>query len=268
MVHLKEDYVLMWCAPLNKDLPIPLYYQLKLALMEAIEAGQFQTGQQLPNELQLAEQFGISKITVRQALQGLSDMGYIRREHGRGTFVRKLKVGQGPRELTSFTEEMRRHRLAPSSRVLARSVRKAEDRIAEALEIASGSQIFTLKRLRLADGEPMGVQSAYIPLDLVPGLEKEELENKSLYEALQSRYGLEPARARESYFAVRAKGPVAQLLDVPAGSAVFEVERITFLTNGKPFEFVQSTMRGDRYNIILELAADRTPQAIRHNGMH
>jgi GntR family transcriptional regulator len=260
-----KDYVLMSSASLNKDLPIPLYYQLKLTLMKAIESGELQTGQQLPNELQLAEQYGISKITVRQALQGLAEIGYIRREHGRGTFVCKLKVDQGPRELTSFSEEMRRHRVSPSSRVLESVVREADVRIAEALEIPIGKQVFLLKRLRMADGEPMGVQTAHIPLDLVPGLESKNLENVSLYQILQTSYGLQPARARETYFAVRAKSAVAHLLGISAGSAVFDVERVTFLPNGKPFEFVQSTIRGDRYNIILDLAANRVPQAVRQD---
>jgi GntR family transcriptional regulator len=260
-----KDHVLMSSTPLNKDLPIPLYYQLKMGLMKSIESGELQAGEQLPNELQLAEQFGISKITVRQALQGLAELGYIRREHGRGTFVCKLKVDQGPRELTSFSEEMRRHRVSPSSRVLMSAVRKADVRISEALAISIGKPLFVLKRLRMADGEPMGVQTAHIPLDMVPGLEKENLENLSLYQILQSRYNLQPARARETYFAIRAKADLAKLLGVASGSAVFDVERVTFLPNGKPFEFVQSTIRGDRYSIILELAADRAPQAVRQD---
>jgi GntR family transcriptional regulator len=260
-----KDHVLMSCAPLNKDLPIPLYYQLKTALMKSIESGQLTAGKQLPNELQLAEQFGISKITVRQALQGLAELGYIRREHGRGTFVCKLKMDQGPRELTSFSEEMRRHRVSPSSRVLMSAVREADARIAEALAIAIGKPIFVLKRLRMANGEPMGVQTAHIPLHMVPGLETENLENLSLYQILRSRYNLLPARARETYFAIRAKAALAQLLGVTSGAAVFDVVRVTFLPNGKPFEFVQSTIRGDRYSIILELATDRIPQAVRQD---
>jgi GntR family transcriptional regulator len=174
-------------------------------------------------------------------------------------------VDQGPRELTSFSEEMRRHRVLPSSRVLMSAVREADARIAEALAIAIGKPIFVLKRLRMANGEPMGVQTAHIPLDMVPGLETENLENSSLYQILQSRYNLLPARARETYLAIRATAPLAKLLGVTSGAAVFDVARVTFLPNGKPFEFVQSTIRGDRYSIILELAADRIPQAVRQD---
>jgi GntR family transcriptional regulator len=256
----------MLMVPLNKDLPTPLYHQLKLALMSAIESGQWEAGQQLPNEGKLAESFGVSKITVRQALQELADLGYVRREQGRGTFVSKPKLDQGPRELTSFSEEMRRHRLKPSSRVLEKHVTKAGQRAAEALQLREEEPVFVLKRLRIAEDEPMGVQTAHIPLSLVPGLLDEDLENVSLYEVLQNRYSLYPAKARETYFAVPVEESAAELLGIAAGSPVFAVERVTLLASGKPFEFVQSVMRGDRYSVILELAADRMPQAIREGG--
>ena len=255
-------------APLNKDLPTPLYYQLKLALMNAIESGQWEAGQQLPNEGKLAENFGVSKITVRQALQELADLGYVRREQGRGTFVSKPKLDQGPRELTSFSEEMRRHRLTASSRVLEKQVTTAGKRATEALELKEEEPVLMLKRIRIAEDEPMGIQTAHIPLSMVPGLIDENLENVSLYELLRNRHGLYPARARETYFAVPVEESEAELLSIPAGSPVFAVERVTFLSSGKPFEFVQSVMRGDRYSVILELAADRIPQAIREGATH
>ncbi len=257
----------MLLTPLNKDLPVPLYHQLKCALMEGIESGRWQTGEQLPNESKLAETFGVSKITVRQALQELADLGYVRREQGRGTFISKPKLDQGPRELTSFSEEMRRHRLRPSSRVIDRAIAKATGRIAEGLELRDEEPVFVLKRLRMAEDEPMGVQTAHIPLALAPALTDEDFENVSLYELLQTRYGLQPARALETYFAVAVEAEAAGMLGIAAGSPVFAVERITFLANGKPFEFVQSTMRGDRYSVILELSANRMPQATREGGI-
>jgi GntR family transcriptional regulator len=254
-------------APLNKDLPIPLYHQVKCALLDAIEAGRWQPGEQLPNEGKLAESFGVSKITVRQALQELADSGYVRREQGRGTFVSKPKLDQGPRELTSFTEEMRRHHWAASSRVIERSVIAAHDRVAETLGLREGEPVFVLKRLRVAEGEPMGIQTAHIPLAQTPGLDNENLEDVSLYELLQSRYGLQAAKAQETYFAVPVPAEAAALLQIPTGAPVFAVERVTYLPNGKPFEFVQSIMRGDRYSVNLELAANRTPQTTREGGM-
>ncbi len=256
----------MSIAPINKELPIPLYHQLKCALMEAIDSGQLQAGQQLPNEGKLAENFGVSKITVRQAISDLANLGYVRRERGRGTFISKPKLDQGPRELTSFTEEMRRHHLTAGCRILEHSATKASDRVADALQLRPGEPVFVLKRLRLADSAPMGIQTAHIPLALAPGLAGESLENVSLYELLQKRYGLQPAKARETYFAVPAGEEAAGLLDIAKGSPVFAVERVTFLASGKPFEFVQSILRGDRYNVILELVANRLPQAVREGG--
>jgi GntR family transcriptional regulator len=251
---------------LDKQLPVPLYHQLKCALMTAIDSGEWQTGQQLPNEDKLAESFGVSKVTVRQALRDLSDAGYVRREQGRGTFVSRPKLDHGPRELTSFSEEMRRHHLTASSRILERFETEANERVAEALHITAGELVFVLKRLRMADAEPMGIQTAHIPLKLVPDLVQADLENASLYEVLQSRYGLQPSGARETYSAVPVDPAPSELLRIPAGSPVLAVERVTYLSNRKPFEFVQSLMRGDRYTIILELEANRFPQAIRRGS--
>jgi GntR family transcriptional regulator len=246
-------------GPLDKDLPVPLYHQLQSILKAEIESRRWRPDEQLPNESRLAEQFGVSKITVRQALQNLAEQGYIRREQGRGTFVARRKFDEGPRELTSFTEEMRRHDLAAASRVLEQYVTEADVRIADALLLPLQSPIFVLKRVRLADGEPMSVQTTHIPAAFVPGLEI--AEDASLYEVLQNRYHLYPARARETYFAMLAEPSTAELLNVPAGSPVFAVERVTMLPNERPFEFVQSTVRGDRYTIVLDLVKPGAAQA-------
>jgi GntR family transcriptional regulator len=238
-------------GPLDKDLPVPLYHQLEAVLKAEIESGRWRPGEQIPTETQLVEDFGVSKITVRQALQGLVDLGYIRREHGRGTFVSKRKFDEGPRELTSFSEEMKGHSLQATSRILANTVGEAEVRVAKALGVPAQSPVLVLTRLRLANGEPLTVQTAYIPAALVPRLEIDEFS--SLYEVLQARYHLYAARAKETYLAATADDSVTKLLGIRKGAAVFRVERVTFLPNDKPFEFVQSTIRGDRYSIVLDL---------------
>src|SRR6185503_5524734 len=107
------------------------------------------------------ERFRVSKITVRQALTDLAQLGYIRREQGRGTFVQRPPIEEGPRELTSFTGEMRGHGMSASSRVLEHGVVNATGDIAFPLEIVVGAPVFRLRRLRFADGEPMGVQTAF-----------------------------------------------------------------------------------------------------------
>src|ERR1035437_126685 len=138
---------------LDKDLPVPLYHQLQSVLKAEIESRRWRADEQLPNETRIAERFGVSKITVRQALQKLAELGYIRREQGRGTFVSRRKFDEGPRELTSFTAEMRRHDLTATSRILGQYVVEADARVADALLVPLHSPIFVLKRVRLAGGE-------------------------------------------------------------------------------------------------------------------
>ena len=238
---------------LDKQLPVPLYHQLKTILLDGIQAGQWKPDDQLPTESDLAQTYEVSKITVRQALRELADSGYVRREQGRGTFVARTRLEQGPRELTSFTEEMRRHGLRAASRVLESGVVAAEGWLAEKLAIRSGSEVFVLKRLRLADSEPMGIQTAYVPLELAPDLPHDPMEGASLYGLLRSKYGQEPVYARETHSAVLVEGDDAELLGVPAGGPALAAERVTFLQNGRPMELVNSIMRGDRYRIILDM---------------
>src|ERR1039458_1295608 len=234
---------------LDKNLAVPLYHQLQNVLKAEIESGRWGPDERLPSEQEIAERFGVSKITVRQGLQELAQLGYIRREQGRGTFVARRKFDEGARELTSFTEEMRRHNLKATSRVLAQF--EAEPPVAGALRLPDKSPVLILKRLRLAGAEPLGVQIAHIPAALVPGLQLSD--RMSLYEVLQTHYHLYPARARETYVAALADASTAQLLEIPVGSPVFGVERVTLMPNERPFEFVRSTVRGDRYSIVLDL---------------
>ena len=241
-------------AVLKRDAPVPLYHQLKTALLEQIEAGRWRPGDRLPTEDALISQFRVSKITVRQALRDLAEMGYIRHEQGRGTFVQGPPLEEGPRNLTSFTSEMRGHGLAATSRVLEQGVVNGTDQIASRLDSEEGAPLFRLRRLRLAEGEPIGLQTAYIPMRLVPGIEKLSFADASLYEILASRYSLYPAVARESHQAVPVPEDAAMHLRVAAGSPALSAERLTRLADGRPLEYVHSIMRGDRYKIVLDLA--------------
>ena len=238
---------------LSRTGPLPLYHQLKTIILREIEAGRWPPDAQLPSEDELARRFKVSKITVRQALRDLAAEGFIRREQGRGTFVERRRLQQGPRELTSFTGEMRSHGLVPASKVLEQSTVPATRDVAIALTIEPGTSVFRLRRLRLADGQPMGIQTAYLPSHLVPGIGETTFGDASLYDVLQTRYGLHPASARETYCVRLIRRDEAELLRVPVRSPAMTAERITLLSDGQPFEFVQSVMRGDRYKIVVDL---------------
>lgn len=238
---------------LKRGAPLPLYQQLKTAILREIQAERWRPGDRLPTEDALIKRFHVSKITVRQALRELAEMGYIRREQGRGTFVLHPPLEEGPRELTSFTGEMRGHGRVATSRVIVQDVVEAPADIASRLDIAAGARVFRLQRLRLADGEPMGLQTAYIPMALVPGIDLLSFVDASLYEVLAARYSLQPAAAREAHQAVPVPEDAAALLRVPAGSPALSAERLTTLADGRPLEYVHSIMRGDRYKIVLDL---------------
>src|SRR5215470_13686539 len=177
---------------LDKDSPIPLYHQLKSILLERVKQGLWKNNDQLPTEDALGAEFGVSKATVRQALHALAQAGVVRREQGRGTFVAESKIQFGPRNLKSFTDEMHELGTPAGSRVLEQRLVPATDDLAERLQVAAGAELFQLRRLRLAGGEPMGVQTVHIPGDLVPGILDINFETASLNVTLETRYNLPP----------------------------------------------------------------------------
>jgi GntR family transcriptional regulator len=242
-------------ATLNRDLPIPLYHQLKTLILRDIESGRWKPDEQLPTEEQLSARFRVSKITVRQALRELANLGWVRREQGRGTFVQRLPLEEGPRKLTSFTGEMRDHGFIASSQVLSKAIIAAPADVAAKLRIEAADPVFCLRRLRLADGVPMGIQTAYLPMAMVPGIDAIAFDGSSLYEVLRTRYNLRPVAAKETFIAVAVNSEQAGLLRVATGSPALAAERETFLREGLPLEYTHSIMRGDHYRVVLDLVS-------------
>jgi GntR family transcriptional regulator len=238
---------------LDKQIPVPLYYQLKSILLAQLRQGRWKPNDRLPTEDELGAQFGVSKATVRQALRDLSQAGLVRREQGRGTFVAESRIQFGPRQLNSFSEEMNDCGLEPGSKILEQKLVPATEDIAARLQIEPGAQVFFLKRLRLAGGETMGLQTAHIASMLVPGIEQIDFGVASLYKTLEARYGLVLDHASQKHFAVAVGPEEAGLLRIAEGSAVLGGERLTFTRDGRPLEFTCSLMRGDRYQIQLKL---------------
>jgi GntR family transcriptional regulator len=234
--------------------PEPLWHQVEQSIRAAIDSGTWKAGARLPGEDQLTDLLGVSRITVRHALANLEAAGILRREHGRGTFVRSARLVAGTRALTSFSEEMSALGLDVATRLLDVRRIKATGPIAEALEIVEGSAVVRLRRLRFGGGQPIGVQAAHLRGDRVDGLTAADVGDGSLYTLLRERYGIHPALAEEVYRVAGAGRRDAELLGIAPGDAVFFVERITSDERG-PFEYTLSTMRGDRYEIRSSLRA-------------
>jgi GntR family transcriptional regulator len=228
--------------------PEPLWHQAEQALRALIERGEWATGSQIPNEDKLGTMLGISRITLRHALRNLEEAGLLRREHGRGTFVRSATVVAGARGLTSFTEEMVTLGLVVGTRLLKAEIVAATSDMADALDIEPGVDLVRLRRLRLGNNAPIGIQTAHLPAARFPGLFDEAGQMGSLYETLRNRYGITPVEAREVYRVGLVSAEDAELIGQPAGTPAFVVERVAFDAHG-PFEFTVSTMRADRYEI-------------------
>lgn len=228
--------------------PEPLWHQAEMALRDLIDQGEWAPGLQIPNEDRLCEMLGISRITLRHALRNLEEAGMLRREHGRGTFVRSATMVAGVRGLTSFTDEMQTLAVSPGTRLLHAQMIAATREIAEALEIAEGDSVVQLRRLRLGNGQPIGIQTTHLPAARVPGLFEAASDVTSLYRWLKDNAGIVPVKAKEVYRVGAVAAGDAADLELPEGTPAFEVERITF-DQRSPFEFAVSTMRADRYEI-------------------
>lgn len=239
---------------LNREDPLPLYQQMYDLLRADLEKGVYSPGEQIPTELELARRHGVSRITVKQAIQKLVLEGRLYRIQGKGTFVARPRLSRKLKTITSFTEELKQRNLRPGVKLLLFEVQTAVPKVARALGIGDRDAVVVLRRLRLGDDEPMGLQTAYLPFSLVRPLlrEEEKLATGSLYSVLEGM-GLRPVRAVEEYSAVLLDTPTAHLLDVRPGSPAFAVERVSYLPDDRPIEFVESFLRADRYTLQVEL---------------
>jgi GntR family transcriptional regulator len=212
-------------------------------------------GDTIPSERLLCEQFGVSRMTVRQAVDALVVEGLLAREQGRGTFVAPTKVDLEVR-LASFGEEMQRRGMTPSSKVLAAEVVAATPDIADALDILPGERVFSLYRVRFADGEPMAIEQAWLPCQLVPGLFDETVPD-SIYGELRRR-GLEPDWGEDTVAATEADAQDAELLGIAGGKAVLRLTRRTF-AGQTACVYSRSVYRADRYVLWVPLRAPKRP---------
>lgn len=233
---------------------IPKYYQVKKLLVELVES--MPAGNPVPPERSLAIQFSTSRTTVRQALTEMVIEGRLLRIQGKGTFVAKPKVAQ-LLQLTSYTQEMKSHGLHPATRILDVSYINADEDLAELLAIRSGGRVLRIERLRLANGEPMAVETAHLAARRFPGLRRQLDRYASLYEALSSAYDVRLAEAEATIETVLATPNEARLLGIDVGLPLVLHCQHSFDGDGHPVEWVRSLYRGDRYKFVTHLRPPR-----------
>ncbi|HEX9014477.1 MAG TPA: GntR family transcriptional regulator, partial [Chloroflexota bacterium] len=209
--------------------------------------GDFPPDSRIPGEEELAETYSVSRMTARYAVTQLVNEGVLFRRPGKGTFVSRPRIERQLARLTGYHEEMSARGLHPGTRVLKQTLVPADRRLAAMLSLEPGAPVIEIFRLRLADGEPMAIQTVHVPHDRCPSLVSDDLNQFSLYYLLEQKYGLRLRHAQEKITATNASRQQAALLGVPKDAPLLRIERQTLLDSGVPIEFVESLYRADRY---------------------
>lgn len=240
---------------LNKNIPVPLYYQLKERLTVLIKNGDLAVGSLLPSEREFSDQYSISRMTVRQALGELVKEGLLIREQGKGTYVAEPKINQGLFKLTSFSEEMKNRGFVPGSKILSvheETIGNQSD-LSKRLSLAAEQKVIVVERVRLADDKPMAFEIARLPFSRFPNFNTILNENQSLYEYLSSSFNLDISYAKQTIEVGLPNTQEAKILHITKSTPVLKIQRVTYDQNREPFEFVESVYRGDRYKLEVEL---------------
>ena len=237
--------------------PLPRYYQLKEIMREKIRTGEWKPGDLIPSERELGEQYGISRMTARQAITELVNEGLFYREQGKGTFVSRHKITQQLIHLTGFTEDIRARGQRPGTKVLSATMKPADDIVAERLRIKSGQLIFFLQRLRLADDEPLAIEISHICFMGCEKLQEEDLEHNSLYRLLETKYGITLVEAEQEIEAGLFNEEAAKTLKVPVNSAALFTRRITYTERDLPIEYAQAMYCGNKYTYYTHMKREQ-----------
>lgn len=239
-----------------KSGPVPRYYQLKEFIRERIRSGEWAPGMLIPSERELCERYGISRMTARQAVTELVNDGLLYREQGKGTFVGQPKIPQQLMSLTGFTEDMRAREQRPGARVLDAAMWDADETTAERLRIKTGQPVFRLRRLRLADADPLAIETTCVWFIGCERLLASDFGRDSLYGVLSDTFDMPPVSAEQEIEASLATNDEARLLEIAPGSPVLRTRRVTATRRGQPVEYAEAVYRGDKYRFYTRLTRD------------
>ena len=243
----------MFAESINRRSKLPYYQQLYEILRGKIGRNEWKPGDLIPAEAELIDQYRISRNTVRQVLDMLVKEGLIYRQRGRGTFVTHPTLEQSMTRIVSFTEEMRRRGFEPGTQVIAASLIPADKEISERLQVEGGTELARIERLRLADGEPLSIEEAYLVHRYCPDVLQHDYAREPLREVLERDYDICLVHARQIIQAVLANPNQANLLGIRPKSALLAIERVTYSQSAIPVEFLRTYYRADRYSLYNEL---------------
>ena len=232
----------------------PLYAKVETSLAAEIVKGTLARGSQLLPEDRLIERFGVSRITIRKAIENLVARGLVEIRRGKGTFVTEPKIRQDLTELSGFVEDMIALGRNTTARLLDKRPVPASDTVAAHLGVAVGTQVYRIERVRLANGVAMSFDETYLPLDIGEKIVSNDLEAEPIFSLLENKYGLPLVEAEYRLEAVTADEHVAQALEVAPGSPIFLIERTSYCEGPKPIDYEKLYYRGDLIKFSTRLS--------------
>jgi GntR family transcriptional regulator len=241
---------------------LPKYVQIANTIAEWIRSGKLGAGDQLPTERRLAADLGVNRMTVRHALTVLTQQGLINSQHGVGTFVTRPMLEQPVDILVGFSDNLLKKGIRPGAQLLDLKSTSADQLLATELQIPLGAPVFAIRRLRLADNIPMALEYSYFPERILPGLDRYDLERRSIYAILAEEYGVTLAGAFQTLEPVVALAYQARLLQVSRGAPLMLVTRTSSDDRQRIVEFAKDLYRGDCFRFVSYSRSPVTSQAL------
>lgn len=239
----------------SQTLPaVPRYVQIVESLIGRIEAGELAPGDRLPSERELSSRLGVNRMTLRQALQVLKMRGLIVQRQGDGTYVAAPKIDRAAGRLWPFSTNMRDRGYAPRAHLILFERRPADAASADRLGLPARAPLYYSHRLRLIGEEPVVLEQFALPAERFPDLDRHDLARRSIYEIMETEYGVTIAHARQSLEPVVATPYESELLGVPPGAPLMLEQRVTFDRHAMPVEYGKDLYRGDRFRFVTEVA--------------
>ena len=233
---------------------IPLFIQMAERLIGQIESGDLSPGEQLPPERDLSGKIGVTRMTLRRALQVLESQGLIVRKHGVGTFIAEPKIDRQMEIVFRFTSGIQNRGLTPGAEIVSIEQILAAQVLAKDLDLPVFAPVYSILRLRSINQEPVMLESYKIPVQRFPGLERYDLEKRSIYEIMEIEYGVPITRARQSFEPIIATEFEANILKIKIGEALMLEKRLSYDSNNRPVEYGNDRYRGDRFRFVTEAA--------------
>ncbi|MBS4538118.1 GntR family transcriptional regulator [Clostridium sp. D2Q-11] len=238
---------------INKKNKLPLYYQLYEIIVGKIESGDYKENDKIPSERELCEEYDISRSTVRQAMSELEKEGYIYKKHGKGIFVSPQAFKQDLLKFYSFTEEMKKMGKEPSSEVIDFEIITCTEKLSKKLNCPITINLYKFTRIRLADNEPMMLETSYLPVDRFPNLTRENLNNNAMYDIFRNKYDVTFSKAEERFKPVNTRRDEAKILEISSKIPSMMIERFTY-EKEDIIEYTIGIARGDKfeYRVLLD----------------